>query len=58
MMFTTSRKVTASSAPTAVNRCSTHFEPSTPWNTRVKTVAPIRMKITMTVTFIVSFMPP
>ena len=36
-----------------VSRCSTHLGPSTPWNARLKTVAPIRMNSTKHDSFIV-----
>jgi len=36
-----------------VSRCSTHFGPSTPWNDRLNTVEPIRMKRTKQESFIV-----
>ena len=37
-----------------VSRCSTHFVPSTPWNARLNTVEPIRMKMTNDDSFIVA----
>jgi hypothetical protein len=36
-----------------VSKCSTHFWPSTPWNTRLKIVEPIRMKTTKHESFVV-----
>ena len=36
-----------------VNRCSTHFGPSTPWNDRLNTVEPTRMKSTKHESFMV-----